>query len=85
LITQKTNLRVYIGHEMETLDYETKSRRVTDFYEGQAGPDWLKESKVKWVLFGPYEQNLTGNDTLPYSEIKEVYNSLGVAIYRVVP
>jgi hypothetical protein len=85
LITQETNLRVYIGHEMETLDYETKSRQVTNFYQGHSEPDWIEASNVQWILYGPYEQRVTDEDTFPYPELEVAYNSPGVVIYRVTP
>ena len=83
LIAQKTNLRVYIGHEMETLDFNTKSQTVTDFYNHQTDSDWLENSTARWVLYGPYERMLTGNEDFVPVGLETVYHSEGVTIYRV--
>ena len=35
VLAQKAGVRVYSGHEMETLDYKTKKADVRAFFEGQ--------------------------------------------------
>ncbi|MBN1451413.1 MAG: hypothetical protein JW963_10395 [Anaerolineales bacterium] len=83
LIAQKTNLRVYLGHPMETLDFDAKSRLVTAFFQGQANPGWLEDTKVRWVLYGPYELALTGNTNFHDTVLDIVYRSAEITIYRV--
>lgn len=83
LIAQKTDLRVYIGHEMETLEYPSKSQRVEAFYQGQAEDNWLSTIPVRWVLYGPYEQKLSADNQLSFSNLKIVYQFEGIAIYKV--
>jgi hypothetical protein len=82
LIAQKTNLRVYIGHEMETLDYMAKSHLVEDFYQGRAKPDWLATTNVNWVFYGPYEQDLSHGRQVTFPDLEVVYQSEGITIYR---
>jgi len=83
LIAQKTGLRVYIGHEMETLDYTSKSQWVSDFYQGHANPDWLTTTGVNWVLYGPYEQSLSQGNEITFPGLEVVYQSRGITISRV--
>ena len=83
LIAQKTNLRVYLGHPMETLDFEAKSRLVKDYYQGKSNPAWLETTAVRWVLYGPYERALTGGADFPAAELEIAYRSAEVVIYRV--
>lgn len=83
LIAQKTGLRVYIGHEMETLDYTSKSQLVSDFYQGRAESDWLTATSVKWVLYGSYERELYGGRFVIIPGLEVVYQSEGITIYRV--
>jgi hypothetical protein len=83
LIAQKTDLRVYIGHPMETLNFAAKSRSVADFFQSQTDPDWLDGTKVTWVLYGPYERSVTNGTKFDDTGLTLVYNSEDVKIYRV--
>ena len=83
LITQKTDLRVYLGHSMETLDYDTKSSLVDTYFQGQADPNWLETTKVQWVFYGPYERALAGEAIIDDSGLQVAYQSTEVTIYRV--
>ena len=83
LIAQKTDLRVYLGHEMETLKYPSKSQLVEAFYQGRAEPDWLSTIPVRWVLFGPYEQRLATENQLGFPNLEIVYQFEGITIYKV--
>ena len=83
LIAQKTDLRVYLGHEMETLDYPSKSQLVDAFYQGRAGSDWLTDTGVSWALYGPYEQKLSQGNEFTFPGLEVVYQSGGIVIYRM--
>jgi hypothetical protein len=85
LITQKTDMRVYLGHPMETLDYNNKSHSVETYFKGHSDSDWLEQTKVRWVFFGPYERALVGGTVFPYAWLKVAYQSAEVTIYRVAP
>ncbi len=85
LIAQKTDLRVYLGHEMETLDYPAKLDQVESFFRGNEEPGWLETSGVRWILFGPYERDEFGVSDLSLENMEIVYHSENVVIYRVGP
>jgi hypothetical protein len=55
LVAIRTPLRLYFGHEMETLQYDKKSREVQLFYQGAQPGDWLEAKGITWVVFGPHE------------------------------
>jgi hypothetical protein len=83
LIAQKTDLRVYLGHEMETLEYMTKSHFMEAFYQGHANPDWLETTGIQWILYGPYEQALTGGAEFSIAGLETVYRSAEIIIYWI--
>jgi hypothetical protein len=85
LITQKTDMRVYLGHPMETLDYDNKSHSVETYFKGHSDSGWLEQTKVRWVFFGPYERALVGGAIFPDARLKVAYQSAEVTIYRVDP
>jgi len=58
IIAQKTDLRVYFGHEMETLAFDAKQEEVKSFYDGSKSDAWLKNTKVSWVIYRPLERSL---------------------------
>ncbi|MBM3123580.1 MAG: hypothetical protein FJZ87_00735 [Chloroflexi bacterium] len=85
LVAQETDLRVYLGHPMETLYYLTRLEEVETFFRGNANPGWLENSGVKWILVGPYEQDTFGLTGISGTNTAIVYMSEEVAIYRVGP
>jgi len=52
ILAQESGLRVYAGHEMETLHYAQKTVEVETFYAGGILPD-----SVDWIFYGPEEQS----------------------------
>ena len=42
IVAQKTDLRVYFGHEMETLNFSAKQADVKSFYENNQPSNWIK-------------------------------------------
>ncbi|MBI3163440.1 MAG: hypothetical protein HYZ24_02065 [Chloroflexi bacterium] len=85
LIAQKTNLRVYLGHQMETLRFTPKLITVESFYKGNADPNWLDFTIVQWVFHGPYEQALFGSAKFQIEELEISFESGEVTIYHVRP
>jgi len=83
LIAQKTDLRVYFGHLMETLNHDSKLQLVENYFQGKAEPGWVKTASVQWVLYGPYEQNLSEDNNFSDGTLQPVYHIPGVTIYRV--
>ena len=82
LVAQKTGLRVYVGHEMETIRFEEKKLEMQAFFKGMQSPDWLSQTQVRWIIYGPYEKNIS-NVFTPSSSLELMYDKNGVKIYRV--
>ncbi len=59
LLGQRTRQKAYIGHEMETLYIEGKAALVKAYFQGLAPPDWLSQTPSRWVIYGPYERELS--------------------------
>jgi hypothetical protein len=59
LAAQKTGRRVYLGHPMETLHYDEKSREVSAYFRGELAGAWLRDQPIHWVIYGAYERGLS--------------------------
>jgi hypothetical protein len=84
LAAQRTDLRVYVGHEIETLNFENKKSGMEAYFEGNSPENWLKQTKAQWVIYGPYEKKISNSFT-PESEMELVYENKSVIIYKVKP
>jgi len=82
IVAQKTDLRVYYGHEMETLNFSAKQENVISFYENTQPKDWIKNTSVKWVIYSPLEQEISSNFS-PAQNVELVYDKEDVKIYAV--
>jgi hypothetical protein len=80
VLAQKTGLRAYAGHEMETLYYEDKLSQVQTFFQGNL-PE-LASHPIKWVVFGPLERKLSARFRRP-DNLDLVYDAEDLQIYRV--
>ena len=76
LIAQRTRLKVYVGHEMETLRYQEKKREMELFFDGKTPKDWLAATRVKWVVADK-------TDALNAAGLEAVYQNESVIIYKV--
>jgi hypothetical protein len=83
ITAQLTHLRVYIGHEMETIRFSEKVSSVEAYYLGNSPKGWLSTLPVRWVIFGPYEADLFGNFR-PDDSLELVYDRDDVKIYEVI-
>jgi hypothetical protein len=81
LVAIRTPLRLFLGHEMETLHYREKSQLVEQFYRDGQSADWLAAKGVDWVVFGPHEKEW-GNVSL---NLPVVFQNDQVVIYEVMP
>lgn len=81
LIAQYTNLKVYLGHEIETLYFERKSDEVARFFNNQMDSRWLADTSADWVFYGPHEKKL--NDSFVFSQGEIVYQSNNIIIYKI--
>lgn len=82
LIAQRTGLKVYVGHEMETIHYVDKKNEMESFYKRISTNDWLTQTRVKWIIYGPYEKKISSSFT-PGPELEMVYKNDMVVVYRV--
>jgi hypothetical protein len=82
LVAQKTGRKVYLGHPMETLHYEEKKQEVTLFYAGDLPITWLAGLPIQWVIYGPYERELTPA-FVPGPDLQLAFETEAVRIYRV--
>jgi hypothetical protein len=80
ILAQKAGVRVYGGHEMETLDYQTKKMNVRAFFQSEL-PELAKQP-VKWVVYGPFEKELSPNFR-PADNLDLVYDTQALQIYQV--
>jgi hypothetical protein len=81
-VAQVTGRRVFIGHPMETLNYDAKIEEVNQFYEGKLPADWITQFPVKWVIYGPYERGISP-DFKPDPNLELVFQKGDVQIFRV--
>ncbi len=82
MVAVHTPLRLYFGHEMETLHFDDKALDVENFYRGLQPENWLESLPVHWVIFGPHEREWS---QLPpnSSRLEPAYQNDSVIIYRV--
>jgi hypothetical protein len=83
LVAIRTPLRLYFGHEMETLHYEEKSQAVQRFYQGESPPGWLEAQGITWVIFGPNEAEWL-QTPLESPGMKIAYQNQSVIVYRIL-
>jgi hypothetical protein len=80
VLAQETGLRAYLGHPMETLDYETKQIEVQSFFQGKL-PE-LASKPIKWVVYGPWERRLYSSFQ-PMKNLELVYDNQGLQVFQV--
>jgi len=80
VLAQKAGMRVYLGHEMETLNYRDKQNLVNSFFANNM--DDLAVAPIQWIIYGPYEKMINLNFQ-PASNLELVYSDLDLKIYKV--
>jgi hypothetical protein len=81
-LVERTDLTAYLGHPIETLQYEQKVQIARDFYCDKLPAEPLKEANVRLVVSGPYESRLTGcNSSFPQLDL--IYSRDNVDIFRI--
>ncbi len=78
----RTNLRAYIGHGVETIDFGRKNAAVQRFYAGDMEPGeadtFLAKGNITYVLFGPSDPEIPIPPTW-----QRLYNTAGYRIYAI--
>jgi hypothetical protein len=82
LVAQRTSLRVYVGHEIETINFEKKRSSMEAFFNGNSPKEWLIQTHVQWVIYRPYEKKISSSFALS-SELELAYKNESVIIYKV--
>lgn len=82
LVAQRTRLKTYVGHPMETLFFDDKLTNTKAFYNGNAPNDWIQQTPIQWVIFGQYEKELAPT-FMPDPDLELVYQNKTVTIYKV--
>ena len=82
LVAQKTKLKVYVGHEIETLHFQEKTAAMEAYFKGRAPMGWLEQTGVQWVIYGPYEEK-NSSSFAAGPELELVYENASTKIYRV--
>jgi len=79
IIAQKTGMRVYLGHEMETLGYENKQLKIQSYFDDLS---FIAPPEIKWIVYGPYEQ-MINKSFQPGADLEPVYDEQGIKIFKV--
>ena len=80
VLVQKTGLRAYFGHEMETLHYQTKQLETQAFFQGRL--PGLASQPIRWVVYGLFEKELSPTFRAT-ANLNLVYDAQGIQIYQV--
>jgi hypothetical protein len=88
VIPARTGLRVFLGHPIETVDYDQKMQIVGDFYSATGMSDEdraliLSRSGCRWLFVGPYERVIGGSELQEIPGIEIAYQNPSVKVYRV--
>jgi hypothetical protein len=87
LIPTRAGNRVFLGHPVETRGAGQKNRLLQEFFRDSSGDDFrrnlLREYGIRYVFYGPREQQLGDLDPLEASYLTPAYTNSSVTIYRV--
>lgn len=79
--------KVYIGHKIQTVDFNTKSKNLDLFVQNtntELSKNLLKDNGITYILIGKNDVILqNGFKPENYPNLKPAYNEEGVAIYKV--
>jgi hypothetical protein len=82
LVAQRTSLRVYVGHQMETIHFEDKKLSMIAYFQGNSPNGWLTQTRAQWVIYGQYEKKISSSFA-PSSELEIAYKNETITIYKV--
>lgn len=83
LVAERTGLRVYLGHPIETLDYERKKAQIENLFAGERPISWVEQVGCQWLIIGPYEAELGATPLAETATFIEIYWQDGVQILEV--
>lgn len=82
IVAQRTRLRTFAGHPMETLFFDDKIKNIEDYYKGNSPDNWINDENIQWVIYGSYEKEIAPS-FIPSSDLDLVYQNKTVFIYKV--
>ncbi len=86
LIPAHAGRRVFLGHEMETVDFARKKEIVQAFFTRMASEERcaiLEKYGVDFIFFGPYERTIGQLSPEGLECVEKIYQEGGVEIFRV--
>jgi len=83
LAVARIGKKVFIGHKMETINYQDKLQQVESLFQGALSVTDISPSNVTWILYGPYEKEL-GKNFSPDISAEIVFQNQDVRIYKVI-
>lgn len=88
MLGPRTGLTTYIGHPIETLEFEKKQDLLESFYAGEMDNEehisWLESTRAQWLVYGPAERAL-GDFPNDETLLELIFTNQEYAIYRVLP
>ncbi len=82
VIPARTNLRVFLGHDIETLQSDEKEELVEAFYHNETEPDFYQKFGIDYVVYGPLEREIN-LDWIP-PETDTICSEKEYQIYKVM-
>jgi len=81
--------KVYVGHVIQSFEYERKYKEVKDWFfksniDDFAKQEWLFRQNIDYIIFGPLEKSLGNFNPGQKNYLKRIYLNSTVAIYQVV-
>lgn len=80
------NLKIFVGHGIQTPDFPQKAFLAQSFYTGRLSPEgrveFLRQENLCYVYLGPEEKKITGFDFDQKDSLKKIYENKLVKIYQ---
>jgi hypothetical protein len=81
-LLERTDLTAYLGHPIETLQYDQKVNLAREFYCDGLNIDAMESANVSLVFSGPYESQFMGCDP-DFPQLSLVYSRDEVRVFRM--
>ena len=86
VIPAYTGKRVYIGHTLQTPDFNSREKLVSHFYRGemssQEAIQFLNNNNINYVYYSHFE-NLVGTKFSDYKFLTPIYKNKGAVVFEV--
>lgn len=87
LLPGLTGKKVYFGHPIETVNFETKRAQAEFFYENndrdELKKDFLKANQISYIFYSDLEKKLGDFQPAQKDYLSEVYKNEKINIYKV--